>query len=143
MLQAYKPREIYAKLYDEGYTDSEETARKWRGEVQRRWAAEDAEARPARKDAWRLRMDALYRSLLEKADRAKSEFAAAQYIGEAIKVAKLAIVMDGLHQPIKIEHSGSVEVMAMTPLEREKEIAELLAKREAARKASPSGKVFS
>lgn len=135
MVQAYNWRDIFARLVSEGYTDSEDTAKEWRKEVARRWAAEDAEQRPARKDVWRSRLEKLYRELLEKADSPKmSSTAAAILYGEAIKVAKIAIVMDGLTAPVKIEHSGSVDVHAMGPLEREKEIAELLAKREAALK---------
>lgn len=135
MLQAYSWRDIYARLVDEGLTDSEETAKNWRREVMRRWSVEDAEQRPSRKDAWRGRLELLYRQLLEKAGDSKmSSTAAAILYGEAIKVAKIAIVMDGLTAPVKVEHSGKLDVQAMGPLEREKEINELLAKRAAATK---------
>lgn len=138
MLQAYSWRDIFARLVTEGLTDSEDTAKNWRAEVMRRWAVEDAEMRPARKDAWRARLEKLYRELLEKAaDPKQSSTAMAILYGEAIKVMKIAIVMDGLTAPVKVEHSGRVDVQAMGPLEREKEIAALLAKREAALKNAP------
>lgn len=139
MVQAYSWRDIVAKLIAEEYTDSEETAKNWRAEVVRRWAAEDAEMRPARKDAWRARLEKLYRELLAKAEDGKtSSTAAAIMYAEAIKVAKIAIVMDGLTAPVKIEHSGRVDVQAMGPLEREKEIQALLEKRNAALKNAPT-----
>lgn len=137
MVQAFTPRDIVAKMIAEEYTDSADTVRAWRTEVARRWSLEDAEMRPARKDLWRSRLEKLYRELLEKAAAPKqSSTAAAILYGEAIKVAKIAIVMDGLTAPVKIEHSGTVDVQAMGPLEREKEIELLLAKRNAAKPAT-------
>lgn len=134
MVQAMPWKRIIAILSDEGYTESEQTAKGWRQEVQRRWAAEDAEARPARKDLWRARLEALYNELLAKASVAAGHVQAMLY-GEAIKIAKVSIVMDGLTQPIARATDGTVPVAAMSPLERERKIAELLAKREAARAA--------
>jgi hypothetical protein len=137
MLQAYAPRDIAAKMIDEGYTDSEITVKNWRNEIQKRWAFEDAEARPARKDAWRLRIEEAYRKLLEYATTTKSELARAAYFAEATKLTKLALAMDGLTAPVRVEHSGSsVDPAALQPHEREAKIAELLAKRQAAMAAA-------
>lgn len=132
MLQAYAPREIFAKLVTEGFTESEDTAKKWRLEIQRRWAAEDAELRPARKDLWRARIERQYHKLLDWAEGTKSEIARAAFNAEAIKLTKLALIMDGLTAPVRVEHSGQVDVMALQPHERDAEIEQLLAKRKAA-----------
>lgn len=146
MLQAYSPREIYVKLHAEGYTESEDTAKQWRLAVQRRWAAEDAEQRPARKDAWRRRIETQYHRLLDAADATKSELAKAAFFAEATKLTKLALIMDGLTAPVRVEHSGSmIDPAALQPHERETRIDELLQKREAARAAAAknAGKVYS
>jgi hypothetical protein len=145
MVQAYSPREIFVKLHAEGYTESEDTAKQWRLAVQRKWAAEDAEQRPARKDVWRRRIETQYQQLLERAASTRSELACAAYFAEATKLTKLALIMDGLTAPVRVEHSGAVDVMALQPHEREAEIRDLLAKREAALKhaAKTTGKVFS
>jgi hypothetical protein len=143
MVQAYKPHDIVAKMIDEGFTDSEETVRKWRLEVQRKWALEDAELRPARKDLWRTRIEAQYHKLLDYAEVTKSELARASYFAEATKLTKLALIMDGLTAPVQHVHSGQVDVMALQPHERETEIEALLRKREEARQAAArdAGKV--
>lgn len=133
MVQAYSPREIFLKLHEEGYTESEATAKEWRVAIQKRWAAEDAEQRPARKDAWRRRIEHQYQQLLEHAAVTNSELARAAYFAEATKLTKLALIMDGLTAPVRVEHSGSsVDPAALQPHEREARIAELLAKREKA-----------
>lgn len=139
MVQAVSWRRIVAILSDEGYTESEDTAKNWRAEVNRRWTAEDAVLRPARKDQWRARLEHLYSDLLMRAGMSTGG-AQALLFSEVIKVAKLSIVLDGVHSPTVIRHEGNaVPVEAMSPLEREREIAELLAKREAARAAAGQG----
>lgn len=139
MLQAYSWREIFAKLVTEGFTESEETARNWRREIMRRWKAEDDEMRPAYKDRWRARLETMFRTLCQEAAEADGHAKAILY-GEAIKVAKLSIVMDGVQAPVVVQHEGRVDVAAMTPAERQNEIAALLAKREAALKAKTTEK---
>lgn len=134
MLQAYPWKTVVAKLVDEGFTESEETCKNWRREVMRRWAIEDAELRPARKDQWRARLEQLYAKLQEEAELATGHVKAALY-AEVIRVAKLSIVMDGVQSPTIVKHEGQIDVAAMAPHEREQEIATLLAKREAALKA--------
>jgi hypothetical protein len=139
MLQAYSPREIFVKLHAEGFTESEETARKWREAIQKRWAQEDAEMRPARKDAWRARIEQQYRKLIEWAETSTSQIAKAAFMAEATKLTKLALIMDGLTAPVRVDHSGIVDVRHLAPQEREDKIRELLAKREAAKREA--GKV--
>lgn len=131
MVQALPWKRVLAILSTEGYTESPETARNWRREVHRRWAAEDAEMRPARKDLWRARLEALYADLLDRASLAAGHVQAMLF-AEAIKVAKVSIVMDGLTQPVVAAADGKASVLSMSPLDREREIAALLAKREAA-----------
>lgn len=143
MIQCYAWKDIFAKLVDEGFTESEDTAKRWRKEVQRRWAAEDAENRPARKDAWRTRIEEQYRKLLEHAAGTKSELARAAYYAEATKLTKLALIMDGLTAPVIVAHTHNADPMALQPHERETRIDELLKKREAAMVAAArdAGKV--
>lgn len=136
MVQALPWKRIVAILSEEGYTDSPDTAKNWRREVQRRWSIEDAEMRPARKDQWRARLEKLYADILERAEGAQGYAQAAMY-GEAIKVAKLSIVMDGVQAPVVVKHEGHIDVAAMAPHEREAEIQRLLAKRTAALANAP------
>lgn len=133
MVQAYPWPTIVAMLVSEGYTDSPDTAKKWRAEITRRWANEELELRPARKDLWRSRLEAQYRQVLSRALATKSDHAYAALQAEATRIAKVAIVIDGLQAPIMVHHEGQIDIAAMSPVEREREIAALLAKREAAR----------
>lgn len=136
LMVAAKPwSKIVAALTVEFPDQDEDAFKRWRSAVVKRWASEDAEMRPARKDLWRARLDDLYGSLLEQARDARSDYAKTLYFSEAVKVAKLAVDLDGLNAPIAIKHEGKLDVAAMTPAEREAEIAALLAKREAARAA--------
>ncbi|HSR79071.1 MAG TPA: hypothetical protein VLN57_21035 [Xanthobacteraceae bacterium] len=132
-------RTLTDEKFLENHSDPEQTAVRWRQAVQQRWRTEDVEMRPARKDLWRARLENLYGQLLEQALAAKSEFARSLYFGEAIKIAKLSIDLDGLSAPIAVRHEGRLDVAAMSPSEREAEIKMLLAKREAARAAAAGG----
>lgn len=140
MVQAFAPKMITAVVISEGFTDSPATVKTWRNAVQRRWAAEELEMRPARKDLWRTRLEAQYHALLEKAGHCKSEFAFAALHAEATKVAKVAIVLDGLTLPSIVAGDGKPDPTAMSPVEREREIADLLVKRQAALEACAAGK---
>lgn len=130
MRQAIPWPRICAILSDEGYTDSADTAKNWRRVIMARWADEEKELRPARKDLWRERLEHLYRTCLERAATMEG-YPQAAMMSEAIKVAKLAIVLDGVQAPIVVNHTG-IDVSAMSPMEREKEIAELLRRRDEA-----------
>lgn len=133
MVQGYGPRAIYAKLVERGYTESEETAKDWRQVVQKRWAAEEAEERPSRKEGWRTRIMDRIRRLETKAAAATSQLAAVALESEITKLYKLGILVDGAHAPLKIEHvHNATPVEAMSPIEREREIAELLERRKLA-----------
>ncbi len=132
MVQAMPWPKIVTTMIAEGVTESEETCKNWRRLIQKRWAKEDAELRPARKDLWRARLEAQYNALIEKARECKSDFAYAQLQAEATRVAKVAIVLDGLTTPVVDKGDGQTAVAALAPHERERQIAELIAKRDAA-----------
>jgi hypothetical protein len=132
MVQAMSPKDIVATLITEGYTDSPDTVKKWRQEVQRRWANEEQAMRPARKDLWRARLESQYHAVLKRAAATKSDIAFSMLYTEATRIAKLSIVMDGLQAPVTIRSDGLIDPAAMSPPEREREIVALLARREAA-----------
>lgn len=138
MIQGYGPHEIFAKVSEKGYSDSEVTVREWRQAIQKRWAIEEAEERPARKEGWRHRILKRIQRLEDKAAEAKG-LAQAALESEITKLYKLGILVDGAHAPTvhKIQHE-TVPVEAMSPLEREREIAELLERRKAATLAAGS-----
>lgn len=134
MVQAVAWNRIVAILSAENLTEDRDRASAWRREVFRRWQEEDKELRPARKDMWRARLDALYGDLLKKADLASGATQAMLY-AEVTKVAKLAIAVDGIGgQQVPRRDGAHVDPAALSPIEREREIKELLAKREAAKK---------
>lgn len=133
MVQALPWPTIVAILIDEGMTESEGTAVKWRAEIWRRWREEDQAMRPVYKNLWRARLNHQYRRILERADSERmSPQAYAMLQAEATRIAKVAIVLDGLATPAALRNDGMPDVSSMSPLEREREIAKLLAQREAA-----------
>lgn len=130
MIQGYGPSQIFAKVVERGYTESADTVRDWRQLIQKRWAQEEAEERAARKEGWRLRIMQRIIRLEAKAEAATSQLAAAQLQSEITKLYKLGILVDGAHAPIVHRHEAAgVPVEAMSPIEREREIAELLEKK--------------
>lgn len=140
MIEGYAPTMIAAMVIAEGFTDSPATVKTWRLAVQKRWAAEDVELRPARKDLWRRRIEDRYQAIIVKMGTCKSEFAWAQMQAELTRLSKLGILLDGAHLPVATEADGKLDPAAMSPLEREREIAALLEKRQAALAARDGGK---
>lgn len=130
MVQAMPWRTIVAMVIIEGYTDSSDTVRNWRREVEKRWAEDDAASRPARKDLWRARLEHLYGDLLLRAQKSAGH-PQVMLFAESIKVAKLLVDLDGVTAPIMARADG-IPIEAMTPLEREIEIKRLLAAKDAA-----------
>lgn len=94
------------------------TIHKWSKEIRDRWEVEEAELRPQRKAMYRARLDALYSRAWRQGD-----------LDICVKVAKLHGDLDGLNAPIRVQHSGVVEVAALTPDQRRKEIEALLERR--------------
>lgn len=127
MIQGYGPSQIFAKVVERGYTESADTVRDWRQLIQKRWAVEESEERAARKEGWRLRIMQRIIRLEQKAELATSQLAAAALQSEITKLYKLGILVDGAHAPsvLRVQHEG-VPVEAMSPIERDREIAELL-----------------
>jgi hypothetical protein len=118
-------------LSEEGLTQSREVAKEWRDKVLTRWKVEEDEARPHRKAIWRTRLETLYYELHSRAVATKNDLAAVKFFGEALRAADACIALDGVSAPIQIQHGGTVGVAveSMAPIERQREIEELLERR--------------
>jgi hypothetical protein len=119
LLQQIPWSEIVAEFIGTGAVTAESTLRDWRREIWQRWAADDADLRPHRRDVHREMLRALYHEALK--DKAW---------GACERVLKQLMILDGLQTPdtLNINHTH-VPVEKMSPEEREREIAELIAKR--------------
>ncbi len=129
ILRGYRTQEILKVLAEENYTESIRTVYQWQQEVYRRWTEEDVEQRPARRDMWRARLEARYRMMLEDLDdpsMGMKGLPRAKLYDAMAKVELLAIKLDGLDAPLRIEHSGTVDIRAMSPVQRRERIEELL-----------------
>lgn len=133
MVQAIPWAEIRQILIDEGHlselSPNPGPAESWRREVQKRWNAEDAELRPARKDLWRARLEGQYRDVRKRAADCDSPAMYAMLNDSATKIAKLAIQLDGLQEPKRVHVTGETDVADLSPRERQQEIDALLAKK--------------
>ena len=139
MVQAIPWPRIVAILADEGITDSDDTAKKWRQEITRRWATEDAAMRGARKDLWRARLEKQYSDVLERARATKSDHAFSMLHAEATRIAKVAIVLDGLTQPVTDTGDGRPDPASMSPADRAREIDKLLERKRASEARATEG----
>lgn len=139
MVEAMPWPRIVAILKDEGLCETDSTARAWRAEIHKRWATEDVAMRPARKDLWRARIEAQYCSVLERAKQTKSDYAFAMLSAEATRIAKVGIILDGVASPIVHKVEGQADIASMSPLERDREIAELIKRRDEASRRVPAG----
>ena len=86
--------------------------------IREKWATEEEELRPMRRQEFRARVLDTYRL--------------AHQTGNAMAAAATLRVMaklDGLEAPAKVEITGSIDVRAMTPLQRQEEIERLIAVR--------------
>lgn len=128
LLQRVAWPKIVAQLIEGGYSTSEETIKDWRKEIRRRWAIQDAEEKPHRRDEHREMLRQLYQVCFATGDYRCAE-----------KVARQLMLLDGLHTPIQINHTGSLSIEQMTPAQREAEIQALLKKREEALKRREQG----
>lgn len=135
MVQGMPWSAITAILITEGHVaeTNDRSAEAWRREVMKRWAAEDAELRPARKDLWRARLEGQYRDVRERAAECESPAMYAMLNDSATKIAKLAIQLDGLQEPKRVHVTGDVDVADLSPAERDKEIEALWERRAAAK----------
>lgn len=157
MIQGIRWPRVLEILAAEGHTTSESTARHWRQEVHRRWSAEEQELRGARKDLRRAQAEARWRKACERADLAfngragaaatatepeipeipPDPRAAALLEREATRLFQVLVALDALTVPVQVKPDGRLDVAAMQPIEREAEIAKLLAER--ARAKGPVG----
>lgn len=131
MAEATPWAKIVKILAQEGLTQHRETAKEWRDKVLARWAQEEDEARPHRKNIWRARLEQLYYELHTKALATKNEAAAVKLFQVALQAADACIALDGVSSPIQVQHGGTVgvDVRAQLPIEREREIEALLERR--------------
>lgn len=122
LLQQIPWSEIVAEFIGTGAANQESTLKTWRREIWQRWATDDAELRPHRRDVHREMLRALYHESLKDKAWAVCE-----------KVLKQLMIIDGLQTPdtLNVNHTH-VPVEKMSPEEREREIAALVAKRERA-----------
>lgn len=142
LIKGHRNAAILAECAEQGYTESANTLQNWILEIHARWASDDAVRRPARKDLWRARLEARYLMMLEDLDDPKMNMQGinrAKLYDSMAKLELLAIKLDGLDAPIRVEHSGTVDIRSMAPDERTKRIEELLAKREQAKHRIPTG----
>ncbi len=119
ILQRLKWPAIVARCIEAGFTQSAATCANWRAEVRRRWALQDAEERPSRRDEHREMLRQLY----------AVSFSSADY-RNCTRVAAQLMILDGLQVPETINVTGTVAVQAMSPEQREAEIATLLKRRD-------------
>lgn len=112
-------------LREEGFTCSLRTLERYRKAVRDRWQQEEVELRPERRAELRAMVRSGYRGAVE----------AGQYFAAA-KFAALLAKMDGLEAPVRVELDAVVSVAALSPVQRQREIAGLLARREIAALAS-------
>lgn len=142
MIQAMPWKRIIAILSTEGLTESESTAKKWRAEIQRRWAEEEREVRPAHKNLRRAQAEERYRRMCERSDAAASANppdlrSCAMLEREATRLLGVLVALDGLALPVQAKPDERLGVASMAPHEREAEIAKLLAERAAAHARRP------
>jgi hypothetical protein len=140
ILKGYAPMQMLPILEEEGYTDSLATVRDWCQAVYAQWAAEDVTNRPHRRDIWRARLEARYAMMhadLHDPSMKMTGINRAKLYDSMAKLELLAIKLDGLDAPIRIEHSGAIDIRTMSPDQRRERIEELLERRKQAQ-LSPS-----
>jgi len=142
IVEGYNLEQCTTIMIEEGHTESESTVAGWRGQVFARWAKEDVELRPARRDIMRQQLAMLFRSnyqaSLDIDGKPGTTMNAVLSRAECTKIAKLSCQLDGLLAPTVIKVDGAVDPLSMSPSERRAEIDALLEKREAAMRAAAS-----
>jgi hypothetical protein len=132
LLAGYSLDKIVAQMSAEGISESRDQILSWTRAIYRKWTEEDKERRPYYRELWSQRLEARYRMMLEDLANPTMKMtghARAAMYDSLAKVELLAMKMHGLDAPIKHEHSGTIDVRALTPEERRKRIDELLEKR--------------
>lgn len=144
MLKGMRRQAILAEMAELGATESMRTVDDWIAEVRTRLIEADVEMRDFRRNMRRAQMDARYQMALADLAEARtlppsaSKAMAMAMLHRAVtSCEQLLMKIDGLEGPIKIEHSGTIDVRAMSPDQRRERIEELIAKR-AASKQQPA-----
>lgn len=106
---------------------SERTIQRYMARVRKRWAEESEVERPERRKELRRRAEAIM---------TKAYLEGGQSLSTAVQCLRVLQKMDGLEAPQRVEHSGQVDIRAMSPQQRQERIEELWAIRQA------SGKVI-
>ena len=110
--------ETTVEEHKDGFACSLRTLKRYRAEIVARWQTEEVELRPQRRAEFRQILRVGYRdSMVHR-----------QYIAAAA-FAKIMAKLDGLEAPARLDVNIGIEVRAMTPLQRQQEINELLARR--------------
>lgn len=102
---------------------SERTISRYLATIRERWAKEEEELRPARRQELRQKLQATF---------LKAYGEGGPSLGAAVRCLQVQAKIDGLEEPQKIEISGRVDVLAMSPFERQARIEELWALRQKA-----------
>jgi hypothetical protein len=98
--------------------------------IRERWASEEIDLRPARRAEFRAMVKANF-ALAYATDNASA----------GASTLRLLARLDGLEAPMEIKLTGSVDVRALSPMERKDEIERLLAlRKKATKKALLNGK---
>jgi hypothetical protein len=146
MLKGLGPRAILARCAENGYTESIATVQSWCSEITAQWEAEAAALAPHRRNLWRARLEARYAMMLRDLEATFEALnpitgerhtqpcftglSKAKLYDSIAKLEALAFKLDGLDAvTVKHEHSGTLDIRAMSPDQRRERIAELLAKR--------------
>ena len=95
------------------------TVRRYQTEIRKRWASEETEARPKRRERFRAMLMEAWRIAITAEPR------------QMAPVLALMSKFEGFDQPVKIEVNHSVDIRSMSPRQRQDEIARLIAKRAA------------
>ena len=101
---------------------SERTIQRYLKQIRDRWATEEVELRPKRREMLRQKLQATF--LKAYAEGGPS-------LGAAVRCLQVEAKMDGLEAPTRVEVSGQIDVLAMSPMERTQRIEQLWAMRQA------------
>jgi hypothetical protein len=102
----------------------EGTLREWARGIRQRWEADARQALPQLRAEDRARVTAVYARSMKR-DTVKADQV-------ALNAAKVIAQIDGVLAPAQITVNNNTNVLALTPSQRQQEIAQLLAKRERA-----------
>ena len=111
-------------------TVTERTISRYITAIRERWATEELELRPQRRQELRRRAEMTFRKAYTEGGKS---------LGTAATCLKILQEMDGLKAPQKIEVNGQINVKAMSPDQRRTRVAELWAIRQ---KAIAEGRVI-